>query len=268
MDNRNHNTQPYQQTKSKMKTKTYGSSSYKCHQCRVPLLMVAFIVTIELLLFTNVSHCANAKSYVLHWNTTNPLWVIFFAFIACLSIEGENDFISFRSEKSFRKVRNRNKSSFRDTRSLSDYLVDLKWARFILNFLGKVIFFQCCHDDKELEKRFLNKCWTLKYMYYKTTCNQVLCLVTGFKWHIPSSGKEMGRFLWLCDERWGCKIAWQLMKAISRNFSVALWLKRNFLSFNKNVHPWYHLRIIPLKNSRIWKLLHSWFGKKRFKSRN
>jgi hypothetical protein len=75
MDTTNHNKQPYHQTRSKMKTKTYGSS-YKCHQCRVPLLMVAVIVAIELLLFTNVS-CANAKSYVLHWNTTNPLWVIF-----------------------------------------------------------------------------------------------------------------------------------------------------------------------------------------------
>ena len=74
MDITNHN-QPYHQTRSKMKAKTYGSS-YKCHQCRVPLLMVAFIVTIEILLFTNVSHCANAKSYVLHWNTTNPLWVM------------------------------------------------------------------------------------------------------------------------------------------------------------------------------------------------
>lgn len=73
MDNTNHNNQPYHQTRSKMKAKTYGSSSYKCHQCRVPLLMVAVIVAIELLLFTNVSHCANAKSYVLHWNTTNPL---------------------------------------------------------------------------------------------------------------------------------------------------------------------------------------------------
>ncbi|CRL07596.1 CLUMA_CG020561, isoform A [Clunio marinus] len=72
MDKINHNNQPNHQTRSKMKSKTYGSS-YKCHQCRVPLLMVAFIVAIELLLFTNVSHCANAKSYVLHWNTTNPL---------------------------------------------------------------------------------------------------------------------------------------------------------------------------------------------------
>lgn len=74
MDNTNHYNQPYHQTRSRMKTKTYGSS-YKCHQCRVPLLMVAVIVAIELLLFTNVSHCANAKSYVLHWNTSNPLWV-------------------------------------------------------------------------------------------------------------------------------------------------------------------------------------------------
>jgi uncharacterized membrane protein len=71
MDTTNHNKQPYHQTRSKMKTKTQGSS-YKCHH-RVPLLMVAFIVTIEILLFTNVSHCANAKSYVLHWNTSNPL---------------------------------------------------------------------------------------------------------------------------------------------------------------------------------------------------
>lgn len=72
MDNLKHNNQSHHQTKSKMKSKTYGSP-YKCHQCRVPLLMVAAIVSIELLLFTNVSHCANAKSYVLHWNTTNPL---------------------------------------------------------------------------------------------------------------------------------------------------------------------------------------------------
>lgn len=72
MDSRNHNNEPYHQTRSKMKPKTYGSS-YKCHQCRVPLLMAAFIVAIELLLFTNMSHCANAKSFVVHWNTTNPL---------------------------------------------------------------------------------------------------------------------------------------------------------------------------------------------------
>lgn len=77
MDTQNHYKQPYHQTRSKMKTKTYGSS-LSCHRCRLPILMAAIIVTIELLLFTNVSHCANAKSYVLHWNTTNSLWVIAF----------------------------------------------------------------------------------------------------------------------------------------------------------------------------------------------
>lgn len=73
VDNKNNKFLPYHQMRSKMKTRTYGSSSYKLHQCRVPLLMVTVIVTLELLMFTTVSHCANAKSYVLHWNTTNPL---------------------------------------------------------------------------------------------------------------------------------------------------------------------------------------------------
>jgi hypothetical protein len=66
----NNNQQQYRQTRSKMKI---NGSSYKCRQCRVPLLMVAFIVTMEILLFTNISHCANAKSYVLNWNSSNPL---------------------------------------------------------------------------------------------------------------------------------------------------------------------------------------------------
>lgn len=65
--------QQNQLTRSKMKINV---SSYKCRQYRVPLLMVAFIVTMEILLFTSVSHCANAKSYVLNWNSSNPLFRI------------------------------------------------------------------------------------------------------------------------------------------------------------------------------------------------
>lgn len=45
---------------------------FKRHHCRVPLLMIVFIITIELLLLTNVSHCAS-KTFYMHWNTTNSL---------------------------------------------------------------------------------------------------------------------------------------------------------------------------------------------------
>lgn len=70
--------------------------------------MVAVIVAIELLLFTNVSHCANAKSYVLHWNTTNPLWVIFFDLLPVYLHRGESNdlesvsFFIILTEKSFK----------------------------------------------------------------------------------------------------------------------------------------------------------------------
>lgn len=45
---------------------------FKRHHCRVPLLMIVFIITIEILLLTNVSHCAS-KTFYMHWNTTNSL---------------------------------------------------------------------------------------------------------------------------------------------------------------------------------------------------
>lgn len=57
-------------TSTKIAPPTIGL--FKRHHCRVPLLMIVLIITIEILLLTNVSHCAS-KTFYMHWNTTNSL---------------------------------------------------------------------------------------------------------------------------------------------------------------------------------------------------
>lgn len=57
-------------TSTKIAPPTFGL--FKRHHCRVPLLMIVLIITIEILLLTNVSHCAS-KTFYMHWNTTNSL---------------------------------------------------------------------------------------------------------------------------------------------------------------------------------------------------
>ncbi|XP_070507817.1 ephrin-B1-like [Chironomus tepperi] len=51
-----------------------ASANYKWRHRRVPLLMVTIIIVIELSLLTNVAHCL--QSFVIYWNTTNPIFRI------------------------------------------------------------------------------------------------------------------------------------------------------------------------------------------------
>lgn len=69
---RNKVTMTQQASSSASQQQHQQNGLFKRHHCRVPLLMIVFIITIELLLLTNVSHCAS-KTFYMHWNTTNSL---------------------------------------------------------------------------------------------------------------------------------------------------------------------------------------------------
>lgn len=56
-------------TKVKIKKSSMASSTLCCR--RVSFSMALMFILIELLLIINLSH--GAKSFYLHWNTTNPM---------------------------------------------------------------------------------------------------------------------------------------------------------------------------------------------------